>query len=215
MRSPSRHSLVTTALLLTSPLLMAAPRQGTQAGSPTASQTGTQTGTQTASQTGTPTGTQTGAQTASATAGIVLRSPWVGTGCPVALSVRRTSPTELVNASDAVQHRGSQRIHLTVDPRDTSGIRSADITVHATSRKGRYLPAAISANNSPDLDRNFQISGPSTSSLRNKDLWIDGVGSVLFVDLTSITYIDGSTWQRSSDSVCRAIPSSFLLVSSR
>lgn len=187
MRSPDQCSIIGTVLfLLTSSALSAAPQASSQHSS----------------------------QDASNSASIILRSPWTGSGCPVSLSVRRTSPTELVNASDAVQHRGSQRIHLSVDPRDTSGIRSAELTVHATSLKGRYLPAN-SANASPDLDRNFQISGPSTSSLRDKDLWIDGAGSVLSVDLTSITYVDGSTWHRSPNSVCRAVPSSFLLVSSK
>lgn len=191
MRSLDHCFLTVTALvLLISPSLSAAPQANSQ------------------------TNSQADSQVAAPTASVILRSPWTGSGCPVSLSVRRTSPTEIINASDAARHQGSQRIHLSVDPRDTSGVRRADLTVHATSLKVRYLPAN-SASASPDLDRNFQISGPSTSSLRDRDLWIDGVGSVLSVDLNSITYIDGSTWHRSPVSICRAIPSGFLLVSSR
>lgn len=234
MRRLSRHFLTGTALLLTSPFLSAAPQATSQVASETASKVSSEITLQAASQVTSQVASQAASEIASQVAsevasqvrsqiafrlaskssGVVPRSPWTGSGCPVSLSVWRTSPTELVNASDAVQHRGSQRIHLSVDPRDTSGIRSAELTVHATSLKGRYLLAS-SANASPDLDCTFQISGPSTSSLRDKDLWIDGVGSVLSVDLTSITYVDGSTWRRSPDSVCRAVPSSFLLVSSK
>lgn len=182
-----------------------------QVASSVASQVASQIADKVASEIGPKVASEIAARTA--LANIILREQWTGNGCPVSLSVQRTSPTEIVNADQAQQHRGSQRIHLSVDPRDTSGIRRAEITVHATSLKPRFLPAN-SANTSPDLDRNFQISGPSTSGLRDRDLWIDGAGSVLSVDLTCITYVDGSTWHRSSGSVCRAVPSNFLLVSS-
>ncbi len=150
----------------------------------------------------------------SAPSNTVLHSQWTGSGCPVFLTARRTSPTEIVNVSEASRHRGSQRIHLSVDPLGTPGVKDVEITVHASSLKSHFLPAS-EAVAGRYLDRDFRLSSPSSSDLRERDLWIDGVGSVLSVDLTSITYVDGTTWNRSSSSSCRAIPGNLLLIDSR
>ncbi len=143
--------------------------------------------------------------------GVIFSTPSVGNGCPVSFSVQRTSPIEVVNAADAERHQGAQRIHLTIDPLHTTGIKRARIIVHAVSLKAHLLPAAGSSS-SPSVDHSFEISNASAAGLREKNLWVDGVGAILSVDLASITYVDGSTWQRSQSSSCRAIPSLLLLV---
>ncbi len=142
---------------------------------------------------------------------VVLRPVPIGSGCPITLSVQRTSPTEIVNASEAALHQRSQRIRLAFDPLGTSGIRRAEVIVHASSSTPHVLPAAT-VSSVPELERNFDLSGTTPFGLHEKSLWLDGVGSVLFVDLTSITYMDGSTWHRSAGTVCRAVPNGFTLI---
>lgn len=134
--------------------------------------------------------------------------------CPVDFSARRQSITERVAIGDtAPRHISGQGVQVSLQhPR--SNIRSAEVIVHAASNKPRTLPLATSAPRGADLSRTFHLSGPATGSLRSQDLWLEGAGSILSVDLVSVTYADGSVW-RKGPSTCRAIPSGLLLVSSR
>ncbi len=131
-------------------------------------------------------------------------------GCPIGLSVERRSPTEFVNTAESPHRADSQRIRLTFTPLDSPGIRTVDLTVHAFSNKGQILPAAT--RSSSGIDRSFQISGPASSGLSQKDLWVERVGGVTSVELNSITYVDGSVWHRTAESSCRAVPSNLVLV---
>ncbi len=135
--------------------------------------------------------------------------------CPVDFSARRQSITERVAIGDTAPRRASgQGVQVSLEhPR--SDIRSAEVVVHAASNKPRTLPLSAPAPEGADLSRTFRLSGPATGSLRSTDLWLEGAGSILSVDLVSITYVDGSVWRQKPVATCRAIPSGLLLVSSR
>ncbi len=146
----------------------------------------------------------------SSAADVVLRSGPQSIGCPVDLFVERRSPTEMVNVAHSNRVGNSQRILLTFVPLAGLDIKHVTLTVHALSTKPQILPADAAPPSG--IDRTFRFSGPADSPLLHKDLWIDGVGAISSVDLTSITYADGSTWHQSQDSRCSAVPNKLLLI---
>ncbi len=144
---------------------------------------------------------------------VLLRIEPLGVNCPVGFSVERRSATEVVNVGQAPRHRASQRIRLTFSPFDTLGVARVDLVVHAASPNLQLLPAVAPTEPQPDIDRSFQLGADGTSSLHQRDLWVDGVGSIQSVDLRSITYANGATWHPSANSTCRAVPNGLTLVS--
>ena len=132
--------------------------------------------------------------------------------CPVGFDLHRNSPGLVANVDNASSHRGSQRIFFTLSPTGERSVRSIELTVHAISPGARIYPARSLAEPTPDIDRDFKISAPDSLGLHGRNLWVDGVGTILSVDLTSITYTDGFTWHASPASACHAVPNGFTLV---
>ena len=73
-------------------------------------------------------------------------------------------------------------------------------------------PQPSLSNRPPDIDRDFKLTGAANVGLHGRNLWVEGVGGILSVDLTSILYVDGSTWHASPSSICHAVPDSFTLI---
>ncbi len=143
----------------------------------------------------------------------VVASVTLGNGsCPVSFDVHRNSPGLVANIDDPNRHHGSQRIFFTLAPADNRIVQSIDLVIHAVSARSRLFPANLAADQTPDIDRDFKLSTPNSIGLHGRSLWVDGVGGILSVDLTSITYTDGSSWHTSSASICHAIPNGFTLV---
>ncbi len=132
------------------------------------------------------------------------------TSCPVGFAARRQSPTEVVAIDHDARHRSGQGVHLSLQHPDTD-IRSAEVVVHAASNKTRYLPLQA-GDIRPDLSKDFHLSASGAGGLRSSDLWLDNAGSITSVDLVSITYADGTTWNPDPSAICRAIPNGFMPV---
>ncbi len=134
--------------------------------------------------------------------------------CPVEFSARRQSLAEVVVVNRSAQHRSGQGVHLSLQHPPNS-ISAAEVVVHADSNKLRYLPLeGIGAQ--PDLSRSFHLSPSSGSdSLRSSDLWLDEAGSILSVDLISVTYADGTAWRHTSGSTCHASINGVMLINSQ
>jgi len=132
--------------------------------------------------------------------------------CPVSFDVHRNSPGLVANIDHPNRHRGSQRIFFTLAPADDRTVQSIDLVVHAVSARSGLYPANLAAGQTPDIDREFTLTAPNNIGLHGRNLWVDRVGGILSVDLTSIAYTDGSTWHTSQASICHAVPNGFTLV---
>jgi hypothetical protein len=134
-------------------------------------------------------------------------------GCPVGFFARRQATGQIMRAGDARQAGSAQGLHLMLDHLTAPAIESIEITVYGVSSKARVLPAH---EPSADVSKTFELRRETGSnSLSDADVWMHNVGSLTRVDLISIHYADGTTWNATENLKCRAVPSNLLLVGSR
>jgi len=134
-------------------------------------------------------------------------------GCPVGFFARRQAKGQIMTAGDARQAGPAQGLHLMLDHLTAPAIDSIEITVYGVSPKARVLPAH---EPSADVSKTFELRRETGSNnLSDADVWMHNVGSLTRVDLISIHYADGTSWNATENFKCRAVPSNFLLVGSR
>jgi hypothetical protein len=134
-------------------------------------------------------------------------------GCPVGFFASRRATGQIMSAGDAKQAGPGQGLHLSLNRQTEPAIESIEITVYGVSSKARVLPAGPTPE---DVSKTFELRRETGSkSLSDADIWMHNVGSLSRVDLISIHYADGTTWQATKNLKCRAIPSNFLLVESK
>jgi hypothetical protein len=91
-------------------------------------------------------------------------------------------------------------------------IVGAQITVHGFSDKWRAIRLA-GATDAPDLTKKVNVVlNVKGNNHASSDLSLNRFTSVAYVDLNSLTYADGATWQASSPGACSVTPDPFMLV---
>jgi len=134
--------------------------------------------------------------------------------CPVNLFAERQSGVVLQRAGDAAKTDSPQSLHVTVHRTETPAIVSIEAILHGLSADPQVMPAA--AHSASDLTRTFHLERKTgDKSLTSFDLHMSGAGVLRWVDVISITYADGTTWNSPHPSLCRATPSPLLLVADR
>jgi hypothetical protein len=138
-----------------------------------------------------------------------------GAGLPVAMNAGPSingSPT--APDSPALTHARAQKIHLTLTNLLSREIVSAQFVVHGYSNKGRAMNLA-NPSPEPDLAKTvdvvLDVKGKSDAS---SDLSLSRFTAVTSIDLSSITYADGNTWQTPSAEACSVTPDLIMLVAS-
>jgi hypothetical protein len=103
-----------------------------------------------------------------------------------------------------------QRIQLTMTNLSPQEIVKAQFTVHGLSDKWRYVPLPEAP--APDLTKRVEVTlEVRGNSHASRDLSLSRFTSVTSVNLDSLTYADGSTWEASSGA-CSVVPDPFMLV---
>jgi hypothetical protein len=139
----------------------------------------------------------------------VLVGPPSSAGCPVGFSAERRSTTEVRYAKDGKQLRG-QGLDLKFDSQSKKIVK-ANVTVRGVDGTARVMPAGSAT--SDDVAEIFQLgTSVGEDSLRHSSVWTERVATVRWVDLTEVSYADGSVWHASQGVRCRVEPSKFLLV---
>ncbi len=133
-------------------------------------------------------------------------------GCPVEITARQRSVTERVETGGAVPAGPAQG--LTVVMAGETGLRvvSAEVVAHALSPKSRAFLTATADD--ADVTRPFHLVAKKSGELRG-DLWIEGVTSIRWIEVKSLTYSDGSVWRESETQRCSVRPDPLVLISSR
>jgi hypothetical protein len=152
--------------------------------------------------------------TAKAADSVILHADRLdNSGCPVGFFARRQATGQIMTAGDARQAGPAQGLHLILDHLTAPAIDRIEITVYGVSSKARVLPAH---EPSADVSKTFELRRETGSkSLSDADVWLHNVGSLTRVDLISVHYADGTTWNATENMKCRAIPSNLLLVDSK
>lgn len=154
----------------------------------------------------------------SAKATALTITPSSSGNCPIGLEVNHgwlyaqkraglgLGPKDPMPLADAVQ-----RINLTMTNPSSREIVKVQLTVHGFSDKGRLFTLGSAV---PDLtrkitfERDIQGNGHATHDLALKDFT-----AVSSVDLDSLTYADGSTWNATIGGFCSVSPNSLMRVS--
>jgi hypothetical protein len=140
----------------------------------------------------------------------IFRAPAVNdSGCPVGLFVERQSETRMFRAGDSYQRDPGQGLHMTFSRRDGPQIESVDVTVYGETSTLHALPAAMRSPG--EVSKTFHLQrSKEVAGLEDASVSMQKVGSLTRLELTSITYADGTTWNESKSSHCQAVPSLLL-----
>jgi len=136
-------------------------------------------------------------------------------GCPVSLRAQYRADGGLLNVEKSRPDWPAQMLHLILTNPDSGRIVSARVRVHGLSGKGR-VTQTVSGQNEPDAAATLDVQlaqGPDREA--SGDLRAPGIATILSVELTSVTYADGSTRSFSGPETCRVAPDKKMLIAGR
>ena len=150
-----------------------------------------------------------------AVAGVVARS----TDCPVEIRAQKdigAVQLQQVPAKEQQNLAPSQNLHLTLTNSTYSEILGVRVTAYGLNAKGQVTPARAAANAPPAIQKTFDLKlKVDPKSMGSVDLVLTGFSSVTFLNVDSIRYAGGSTWQPSAQRTCHVVPDATMLISSR
>lgn len=139
--------------------------------------------------------------------------------CPVDFSAQKGfSAGQFQNVPDKNQQASgpSQPIQLTLNNSTYSKIIGVRVTAYGLNAKGQVTPADAVADTSSAMQKSFDlkltIDPKSTGSV---DLMLSGFTAVAYLNVDSIRYAGGSTWQPSAQQTCHVIPNGTMLIGNR
>jgi hypothetical protein len=141
--------------------------------------------------------------------------------CPIGLQARRAAGLPVAmnagpSSGKSPKDSGAsiQKIQLTMTNLLPHEIVSAQFVVHGYSNKARAMNLANSSSK-PDLAKTvnlvLDVKGNSEAS---SDLLLSRFTAVTSLDLKSITYAGGNTWNTPSAEACSITPGAIMLVAS-
>ena len=136
--------------------------------------------------------------------------------CPASMRAQHVAGGTLVKTRSVYPVGVGQWLHLTLTPRDSKTIAKATLSIRGYSSKGRV--AQSQSTHSEDFDEVRTMTVPFTSGKdgsASADFLVPGLTAVGRIDLTSLTYADGSAWSIAADSSCRVIPDLYMAVASQ
>ncbi len=151
---------------------------------------------------------------AAQSASVTLLGASSGAGCPVVFSASRLPNGGMMQAGPASQTR-RQALRLAFSPSASRSIVQANITLRGIA--GHHVVFADEAN-ATNSTETFSLALSPNNRLQNNPLRLDSVvyprklTGVLFVELNSLTYADGTQWHASAEAPCRVAPNGFQLV---
>ncbi|WP_263373824.1 hypothetical protein [Granulicella aggregans] len=143
---------------------------------------------------------------------VFLQRPHLGltvSGCPVFLSANQRAFPQQVETGSPIPVRPAQGLTVTMTGLRALRIKSAEVVAHALSPRNR---AVLTANSDvPDVIRPFHLEAKDGGGF-SSDLWMDGVTSIRWIEVKSITYSNGTVWHESETQKCSVRPNPFFLI---
>jgi hypothetical protein len=141
------------------------------------------------------------------------------TNCPVDMRAQRAlaaGQLQQVPAQGQQNSGPSQNLHLTLNNPSYSEIRGVRVTAYGLNAKGKITPAEMASGDSSGMQKSFdlklKVNPKSTASV---ELALTGFTAVTFLNVDSIRYAGGSTWQPTVKQTCHVVPNPTMLISSR
>jgi hypothetical protein len=136
----------------------------------------------------------------------------MGAGCPVSLQIQRGHGAMIQTAEP--QRKPGQHLQLHWGNLHEKGIAGITIEVRGYDASARVIPADRS--NTAALKKVFnvavKIDGHGKATTR---FTAQSFGTISWIDLQAIEYVDGSRWSLSRGETCRVAPSPLMLVAER
>lgn len=133
--------------------------------------------------------------------------------CPVSLRAQQMPGGDRIVVNGVPSKAVAQMLHLTASAPGTRQVTAANITVRGYGNKARFLPAGLTNQDTGDaaktMDVNFAAKGDRDAST---DVSLAGFSAVTAIDVSSVTYSDGSTWKLAAGKACRTWIDGFMLV---
>ncbi len=140
------------------------------------------------------------------------------TNCPVDMRAQKGLSGQFLQVPvNGQQTQGaSQNLHLTLTNTSYSEIVEVGVTAYGLNANGQITPAETASSNSSAMQKSFdlklKVDPKSTGSV---DLVLTGFTAVTYLNVDSIRYAGGSTWQPTAQRTCRFVPDGTMLISSR
>jgi hypothetical protein len=149
-----------------------------------------------------------------AVAGVVPGSA----NCPVDMRAQKGLSGQFLQVPvNGQQDSGpSQNLRLTLNNSTYSEIVGVRVTAYGLNAKGQLTPANVQSNDSSAIEKTVDLKlSVNPKSIGSVDLQLTGFTSVTLLNVDSIQYAGGSTWQPSATHTCHIVPDATMLISSR
>lgn len=139
--------------------------------------------------------------------------------CPVAMQARHLADGAVILARKgdppSTPPKGvGQWLHLTLASRVLRQITGATVEVHGLADKSRVIQTLSTAGMATDANQTLRLQlTPAGGNEMTAEVWVPGMTAVETIDLTSVSYADGSTWKLADGQSCRIAPDPLMLIS--
>jgi hypothetical protein len=142
-----------------------------------------------------------------------------GAMCPVHMRALQGSGYGLLAVRDAPRVEGpSQTIHLVLVNPQSKKYASAKVVASGLSPKGRMQNAASGSGGHSEITKTLDVTfSPEDDKSMAADLVLPGFTAVSSIQLKSVTYQDGSSWNMDGQLVgmCRVAPDPLMLIANQ
>jgi len=139
--------------------------------------------------------------------------------CPVDISAKRgLGAGQMQRTFDNKQQDPgpSQNLHLTFTNTSYSEIVGVRVTAYGLNAKGQITPAETASSNSSAMQKSFDLNFKvNPKSIGSVELALTGFTAVTFLNVDSIRYAGGSTWQPTAQHTCHVVPEALMMIGSR
>ena len=132
-------------------------------------------------------------------------------GCPVLMTASQRSFPQQIKTGSTLPAEPAQGLTVTMTGLGGLRIMSAEVVAHALSPRSR--PVLSSNLEDADVTRSFHLKAKDGRDF-SRNLWMEGVTSIRWIEVKSLTYSDGSAWHESETERCIVRPNPLLLISS-
>jgi len=148
----------------------------------------------------------------------------MGSACPVSLLAQHGADGAMRKVDKNPPEGVGQQLHVTLtspnsSSKDSRQIVAARLRVHGTSGKGQLMSQLSLSNTAPsgmDYTRNVTVRlQQGADNVAIGDVRVAGLTAVLQVELSSVTFDDGSVQQFTAADGCRFTPDHLMLIAGR
>lgn len=137
--------------------------------------------------------------------------------CPVDIGAQKEAGQWQQVPTKARQNQGpSQALHLTLTNSTYSEIVGVRVTAYGLNAKPQVTQADAASSTSSAIQKSFDLNlNVNPKSTGSVELVLNGFTAVSYLNVDSIRYAGGSTWQPAARHTCHVVPDGAMLIGNR